>query len=53
MVEGDRREDELEPLPPIDGDGKEPPEGEGDFGDLLDESSEDATTPPPRTTRPT
>jgi hypothetical protein len=43
MVEGDRREDELEPLPPIDGDGKEPPEGEGDFGDLLDESSEDAT----------
>jgi hypothetical protein len=43
MVSGDRREDELEPLPPLDGDGKDPPEEEPDFGDLLEESAEDAS----------
>jgi hypothetical protein len=43
MVSGDRREDELEPLPPLDGDGKDPPEEEDDFGDVIEESTEDAT----------
>jgi hypothetical protein len=42
-------EDELEPLPPLDGDPSDKsdngdnPEGEADFGDLLDEASEQAT----------
>ncbi len=44
MVEGDRRDDELEPLPPLDGDGNDPPaDDRDDYGDLLEDAAEDAT----------
>ncbi|MDP9002635.1 MAG: hypothetical protein M3O46_21305, partial [Myxococcota bacterium] len=36
-------EQELEPLPPVDGDSSDPPETEPDYGDLLEDTTEEAT----------
>src|SRR5258708_1788949 len=38
-----RDEDELEPLPPLDGDSSEKPEAEPDYAELLEEGKEEAT----------
>ncbi len=38
-----REEDELEELPPLDGDSRDQPEGEADYGDLLEDEDDEAT----------
>lgn len=43
MVVRDLPEEDLEPLPPLDGDARDRPEPEPDYGPMLDENAEDAT----------
>ncbi|MGA7124047.1 MAG: hypothetical protein WBY94_28350, partial [Polyangiaceae bacterium] len=38
-----REEDELGELPPLDGDSRDQPEGDADYGDLIDGAQDQAT----------
>jgi hypothetical protein len=40
---GDHNDDELDELPPLDGDSGDPAEAEGEYGDLVEQDSDDAT----------